>query len=181
WVLPKLARDGTFPLLDILEKLPPDAVLPDGMTAYKAAENQELDIGKIVHFALGIFWKASVHSWKRQKRMDDPMINLGVYGEGLRQFLKGEGTFPENIALLVRIGARKDVANFNGSAQPHRGRCKQAHNYSFCVPGAMFMLYAGKQIPRDIRVLCIQSSALHPILVDTISLHLLKIASGMGK
>src|SRR5437762_5977265 len=75
WVLPKLARDGTFPLLDILEKLPPDAVLPDGMTAYKAAENQELDIGKIVHFALGIFWKASVHSWKRQKRMDDPMIN----------------------------------------------------------------------------------------------------------
>jgi hypothetical protein len=179
WMLPKLAKtDGTFPLLDIVEKVPANAVLADGAAAYIATENPGLSLAAIVHFALGIFWKASIHSWKEKKT--EPMIDLGLYGSRIAQFLKGKANFPEHMALLMSL-ARRDKANVNGGSQPARGRCKTAHNYSFCVPGVQFSLYVGKQISNEAKALCIQSSALHPILVDDISGHLLKILSRMGK
>ena len=159
WVVPKLARlDGTFPLLDALERLPPDAI-QDDWAIYGSGRYPELDIRKLTHFALGIFWKASVHSWKGNNI--EPMIDLGVYGERVRTFLRAEKPFPEDIALIVQLANRKSVSNFSGGALPHRGRCKEAHCFSFIVP-------------------CVQSSSLHPILVDDISSHVLKIASRMG-
>jgi len=51
-----------------------------------ARSKPEIDVEKLTHFALGIFWKAGVHSWKKNK--DEPMINLGVYGQPLRIPLK---------------------------------------------------------------------------------------------
>jgi len=46
-----------------------------------ARSKPEIDVEKLTHFALGIFWKAGVHSWKKNK-------NLGVYGQPLRIPLK---------------------------------------------------------------------------------------------
>src|SRR5450756_406723 len=68
WLLPKLAQqDGPFPFLDILEKGSPIASKEGGL-AYIASNNPEVDIEKLTHFALGIFWKASVHSWSGTKK-----------------------------------------------------------------------------------------------------------------
>jgi len=53
--LPKLAtlNDG-FPLYEILRKVPPDTVNGD-VPIYAAARNPEIDVARIVHFAMGIF------------------------------------------------------------------------------------------------------------------------------
>ncbi len=64
WVLPLLAKiDGTFPLSDIIHEQAPDIDEPD-VRVYLASKNPKIDINKLAHFGLGIFWKASVHSWR---------------------------------------------------------------------------------------------------------------------
>ena len=90
-MLPKLARldGGQFPFLDILEKQPPFRT-SDGNIWYEASKNSDIDVEKNPHFALGIFWKASVHPWSGIKK--DPMIDLGPYTEKIRLFLTGRGT-----------------------------------------------------------------------------------------
>ena len=63
WILDKLATwERTFPLYDVLTKVPP-LFDEDGMVVYLAGQNPEIAVEKLTHFALGLFWKASVHSW----------------------------------------------------------------------------------------------------------------------
>jgi hypothetical protein len=64
WMLPLFAkRDGSFGFYDLLTSMPPVAAL--GHTRlYFGAQNPIIDSDKIIHFAMGIFWKASVHSWR---------------------------------------------------------------------------------------------------------------------
>jgi hypothetical protein len=77
WILDKLATwERLFPLYDALTKYPP-LFDEDGMVVYLAADNPAIDVVKLTHFALGLFWKASVHSWKGD--MTDPRIELGPY------------------------------------------------------------------------------------------------------
>lgn len=93
WVLPLLARlETSFPLYDLLTKQAPSQVL-DETKIYLAARNPEIQSGKLIHFAMGIFFKAAVHSWSGSKT--EPWINLGPYTERLRTFVLGETPFPE--------------------------------------------------------------------------------------
>ena len=94
-MVPLLATvDKKFPLLDIIEQFPPD--VPDGeLRAYAASRNPAIEVDKLIHFAMGVFWKASIHSWKRGNK--DPLIELGPYRESVRVFLRGETQFPRNM------------------------------------------------------------------------------------
>ena len=68
WTIPKLATmRKSFPLYDILTK-GPEAGHDETWTMYFAAENADIDVEKLTHFAMGVFWKASVHSWKKATR-----------------------------------------------------------------------------------------------------------------
>jgi hypothetical protein len=61
WIADKLATwERTFPLYELLTKQPPDFD-EEGMVVYFAAKNPEVKVDKLTHFALGMFWKASVH------------------------------------------------------------------------------------------------------------------------
>jgi hypothetical protein len=72
WTIPKLATvEHNFPLYDILTKCPP-AGQDKTWALHFTAENPEIDVEKLTHFALGIFWKASVHPWKGTEK--SPMI-----------------------------------------------------------------------------------------------------------
>jgi hypothetical protein len=89
--------EGAFPFWDLLTKFEPDQVV-DGARAYCTVKNPDIQVDKTVHFAMGIFWKAAVHSWKG--RETEPMIQLGPYAESVRTFLRGEtlwfeGEYPE--------------------------------------------------------------------------------------
>ena len=105
--------DGQFPLLDILEKQPP-FTSRDGNIAYEASRNPDIDVKKITHFALGVFWKASIHSWSGTKK--EPLIDLGPYAEKVRLFLRDEAPYPEHVYLLVFVAPRERP--FVGLANP---------------------------------------------------------------
>jgi hypothetical protein len=75
WVNPKLATiQKSFPLYDIVMR-GPAAHADEKGGLYFAELNPEIDVEKLTHFAMGIFWKASVHSWKGKER--SPLIELG--------------------------------------------------------------------------------------------------------
>jgi len=161
WLLPLLARiDQTFPLLGIVEKFPPDQV--DGeWKGYAAFRNPEIEVDKLIHFAMGVYWKASVHSWTGSSR--EPRIELGPYREKVRTFLRGETSFPKHMALVVGILPRdKALISFN---QPYRASAEGYHNFVFYVPGVQFIVSAGKQMPSDTPDICFASNWAHPILV----------------
>jgi len=80
WLLPLLATiDAKFPLLDMIERFPPDIVddVEDDLRGYAAAQNPEIKVEKLAHFMMGVFWKAAVHSWRGDSK--EPAIGLGPY------------------------------------------------------------------------------------------------------
>ena len=165
WLLPLLARiDQTFPLLGIIEKFPPDQV--DGeWKGYAAFRNPEIEVDKLVHFAMGVFWKASVHSWVGNSR--EPRIELGPYREKVRTFLRRDTPFPQHMGLVVGVLPReKALISFN---QPYRASAQGYHNFLFYIPGIQFVLSVGKQIPTDMPQICFASNPAHPILVADFS------------
>jgi hypothetical protein len=162
WVLPQLAQlDGPFPLLDMLEKVPSVGSGPE-LAGYLTSNSPEIDTNKIVHFALGIFWKAAVHSWSGSTTA--PRIDLGPYEEQVRQFLLGVGPYPRHMALLTVVAPRgKEVVAFMA---PEAGKPAKFHAYRFLVPGIEFNLYVGKLMPKEARECCIYSSLPHFIMVN---------------
>ena len=162
WVLPMLAIiDGTFPLFDRLQKVAPDVTDGD-IRGYAASRISEIDCPKLAHFAMGIFWKASVHSWRGGEAT--PLIELGKYGEPLRAFLRGEAPFPEKMALIVGvIPPPVKTINF---CYPYRGSASGHHNYLFHIPGIEFALLVGNTVPKEQKANCFASHPLHPIIVS---------------
>jgi hypothetical protein len=157
--LPLLAKsDGTFPLYEILVKHTPEAALGDS-ARYAAANNPEIDVAKLTHFAMGIFWKASVHSWSGERT--GPLIDLGIYGERVRRFLKAEGDFPKYMALTVGVSPPPLMPTFTA---PYRGSEKTFHNFLFHVPGINFVLDVGKLVSTEMKELCFASCRQHPII-----------------
>jgi len=162
WTNPKLARlNKTFPLYEILVKGPTGHADETG-GIYFASSNPEIDVEKMTHFALGIFWKASVYSWKANER--NPMIQLGPYGDLIRLWLRGERAFPEGVCLSVLV-ARPEQALIvlNGpSATSLRGW----HAFLLNVPGVSFILNVGRHMDPEMILTCFHESPQHPVFVS---------------
>jgi len=163
WVLPLLATaHGTFPFFDLLQTVAPDVTDGD-VRGYSASRVPKIDCPKLTHFAAGIFWKASVHSWSGGETT--PLIELGKYSEFLRVFLRREAPFPEKMALIVGI-VPPPVKTIN-FCYPYRGSASGHHNYLFHIPGIEFALLVGNTIPAGQKTNCFASYPLHPIIVSS--------------
>lgn len=164
WVLPLLATiEGAFPFYDILKKVPPH-VNEDDVKGYSATRNPEIDVEKLAHFAMGVFWKASIHSWRGGT--NEPQIELGPYREQIRTFLRGETTFPQRVALMVVV-QRPPVTQISFNL-PHQGPVTEYHNFTFYVPGIMFALAVGKRIA-SVKPFCFYSDSSHAIVLADVS------------
>lgn len=165
WLLPKLAqRNGPFPFYDLVVKGPADIIQP-GYAAYACSKNDQIAFRKLTNFALGVFWKASVHSWREGK--SDPQIELGKYREPFRRFLNHEATFPRDTHLHVVVTPPDRAAiAFN---LPELKKKKPYHLYIFYIPGIVFILGVGKQMEEDWKPMCFYSNHLHPIIVADVS------------
>lgn len=161
WLVPRLATiERTFPFYELLLKDPPDH--DDGqMAIYSAASNPEICCEKVAHFAMGIFWKASVHSWR--KATSEPKIQLGPYSEPIRIWLRGGVGFPEHTALLVYVSPppRAQIA----FSEPCAAARDERRNYFFHVLGILFMLTVGKMMPQDVKSLSFFPAPARPIIV----------------
>jgi hypothetical protein len=165
WVLPRLAtNEGAFPFFDILKKVPPD-VVEGGSGMYAAARNPEMDTTSLTHFAMGIFWKASVHSWRANDTA--PLIDLGEYGESVRSFLLAQPAFPEEMVLIV--GVSPPPVEMTAFCYPYRGSEPDYQNFLFYVPGIEFALLVGRGIPAEKKQCCFASHPLRPILASDLS------------
>jgi hypothetical protein len=158
WTLPLLMKKNrSFPLYDLL-KAREHFNEPD-IRAYLASRIPEIDVEKLTHFAMGIFWKASVHSWKKHK--DKPRIQLGKYSGAIRRYLMGETGFPDGLALMVNVVApEKAMILFT---DPITGEDK--HSHFVYVPGILFGLVVDRTVTVEIRVGCFATHPDHPIVV----------------
>ena len=166
WLLPKLAqRDHSFPLYEILvTSTEPDCIV-DGSAAYACSRIDQFAFRKITNFAIGIFWKASVHPWKEGVR--EPRIRFGPYGEEFRLFLLGKGRFPKKAALAIGVAPPAEaIFGFN---LPYLKSRKPHFVYFQHLPGIVFVLTVGNQLSEEEKDACFYSSPLHPIVVKSLA------------
>jgi hypothetical protein len=153
WLMPLLAQhSASFPLYDLIAKSP--CVDDDGNSkVYAAAGVPGLDTDKLLHVALGIFWKSSVHHWLGKP--PKAFINLGAYGESIRKFLRGEGPFKHDMALCMTacVPPVKELC-FTLPRYLLRDGFEQ---FFFYFAGMKFDLLFGAGL-RDIKQLCLHSS-----------------------
>ena len=169
WVNPKLATvEKTFPLYDLL--MSSHAAFSDDKGGiYYAAANPELLIEKLTHFALGIFWKAAIHSWSGSKK--EPMVDLGIYADTIRTWLRGESGFPRDVTLVVTLS--KPETAFVVLQQPVETKANAWRTFLFVVPGVLFTLHTGENIALEMRMLCLHQNPTHPVFVsdDVMAVH----------
>ncbi len=165
WVLPLLARmEGDFLLYEMLTEFPPDAE-DKGSALYATVKNPTIKGEDITHFAMGIFWKAAVHSWRGSK--SEPMIDLGSYEEPVRQFLRGKSEFPKKMALTV--GVCSPPVRAITFIHPYRGSTRNVHTFIFNVPGVQFMLSVGNQVSEDMKRLSLVPGSARVIVVTDLN------------
>jgi hypothetical protein len=118
---------GKFPLLDLLNHVPPTR--DRGFAKfYDAAATPTIDRAKIAYFALSIFWRASVHHWKSPGEPSQ-QIRLGPYQEPIRKFLLNEASFPEDVVLVTAVCT--DEGTRNSFFSPTRSKKGRVHNPYF--------------------------------------------------
>ena len=159
WTLPLLMKkDRGFPLYDILRRYALEFDEED-VKAYLGSAIPEIDVNKLTHFAMGIFWKASVHSWKKEKA--EPRIKLGPYSNVIRRYLMGEAGFPEHVSLVVNVSpSHRAPVLFT---DPVTGEDK--HSHFVYVPGIMFAIMVGRTHTVEIKEHCFAKHPNHPIMI----------------
>src|SRR5258708_17951482 len=90
WVLPHLSTLHGFPLYDKLTTVEPEIVDGD-VAAYASVKVPYIRTDFLIHFGMGIFWKAGVHDW--QTGHGWLRLEFGPYRDEIRGFLLG-GLFP---------------------------------------------------------------------------------------
>jgi hypothetical protein len=170
-----MKNDGTFPLADVLRKARPSVgTLTEHTRLYESVLIPEINAAAITHFAIGIFWKASIHGWNTDGSIP---VDLAPHDDEFRQFLLGRGDFPKDVvlAVMVREGGTIDRLTHTpaGNAGP------QMSIYQFPIPGFSFVLTIGKNIPERISQYCFVRGLGRP-MVTTIAVEQFLIQQAQG-
>lgn len=163
-IIPLLAKNAeSSPIYDLLTSIPP-AIRSNEGEIYAAAEHSGFPVDALIHFAMAIFWKASVHPWERND--DEPLIKLGPYREPLRKYVLAQGrqAFPTNMCLSITVLPPRAIPMYIGPPEPAPGG-DGFRNYRLYVPGLQFVLSIGKTLDTGI---CFASNPAHPICVADI-------------
>jgi hypothetical protein len=166
WIIPLLSRvNGPFLLRDRLLSQPP--VFQNEIGAiFAGADNSEIDVPKLIHFAIGVYFKAAVHSW--QKDETEPWLKLEPADvEALRRYVQGEAPLPSHIALEVTVDSSPIV--WPAFRFPWRATDDRFPNYCLYVPGVLFNLYIGPNAQETLKASCINGIPLAPIMCAPIA------------
>lgn len=145
WMIPLLAKaDGSFGLHDLLTSVPPVAAVDDARV-YFAANTPQIHSAKLIHFAMGVFWKAAVHPWIPSEK--EPLIDLREYAEPVRKYLRGEAAYPDEMCLSV--GILPVPVQHLAITAPYQGSNATVTNFLFYAVGIEFSLLVGNDIPDE--------------------------------
>jgi hypothetical protein len=134
-------------------------------SAYATAKNPEIDVSKLIHFAIGIYWKASVHSWGSGR--NEPRINLGDSVEALRLYLLGEADLPKNIALCISVDSAP--IRLLGMLDPYQSSNPHQKNFCFFIPGIFFQLVIGEKVQQELAANYINADPRSTVIVEEVS------------
>lgn len=171
WILARAARDGLVsPLFDVLSRHEPlvKGGPGDDLDIYATSGIPEFEKDKVVHFALGVFFKAAVYNWRIGRYRKG--ISLGIYLESVRRYLLGDSEFPDRCALLFSIMPPNH--NTRTLCPPYQWAVRECHTYAFIMLGLEFVLGVGKQIPEYLRKHCFVRSPEQPVFVTAITARL---------
>jgi hypothetical protein len=159
WVLANTPKSygGKFPLHDSLEPLKP-ILYGERINVYDVSGVSGFDMQKLVYFGTSIFWRAAVHDWKTSAGQEAPKVNLGPYKESMREFLLGITSFPKDLVLAIDIWPYKPVLPMLQPVVTEQNSVVQ--RLWFYVPGLLFSLFVGSDLPKDAR----ESSATNGIV-----------------
>jgi hypothetical protein len=117
WVRPLLPKvGGPFPLGDRLMEAAP-LYRNEAMAIFPTVGNPELDPTKLMHFALGVFYKAAVHSWRGDS--SEPYMTMEADDvEALRLYLLGKAVLPKNMVVCVTVDSL--VVPLQSMNEPYR-------------------------------------------------------------
>ena len=124
--------------------------------------NPEINVDKLTHFGIGVFYKGAVHPWKNGT--PEPYLEVAPEEqEALRKCLLGLADLPKGMALSVSVDSLPVV--WQGMIQPYRAEPLGGFKrYVFYVPGIFFQLLIGEGV-QDV-VPKVSADPRHLILVD---------------
>jgi hypothetical protein len=152
-----------FLLYDRLVKQEPMELLGED-SVYAAASNPEIDVAKLIHFGIGILWKASVHPFGQG---DKPRIDLGADSEALRLFLLGESPLPNHMALAVAV--ESGPIRYPAMIDPFPGDNPDFTNVFFYVPAMLMQLYIRDDVRKAKGAYSINLSPYAPIFLQPLA------------
>jgi hypothetical protein len=147
-------RKDRFPLLERLSVAAPVRWTPNGTEFSGAAIGVSTE--RLAHFALGVFWRASVNKW-RTLGLQTSCLDLGALAEPIRLNLRGEGTFPTGCVLLMTVCTDHGSQGLVFAPNPTRGGVFPC--FSMLVRGIKFTLVVGDALPLELREACCVGSA----------------------
>jgi hypothetical protein len=166
WVLRNyIQEDGSFPIASTLAARIPDISSHNNPTkVYYTLNIPEINISALSYFALSIFWRGSIYTWKDDGSIP---INLGIFQEAIRHYLLGLTVFPNNcyLRVFVREGKETDMMTY---VLPSEGQKDDIHICKYTIPGLAFMLLTSEKINFNESQFCIVHGKGNPIFVTTI-------------
>ncbi len=145
YVMRLISTQTRFPLLEKLEAAPCHTSV-DSLRGYAEKDTPDVNRDVIAYFAVSVFWRASVHTWKwGDGRVAH--IELGKkYNEAIRRYLLGELTFPANVNLYI-VACTDWVTQDIFFMPTFNDRLGGGWQYSFGARGIAFMMQVGKMLP----------------------------------
>jgi len=156
YVIPLLWRGGNnFPLQDLLKSTKPLGFGRNGSLVF-SGPIVGIETDKLAYFALSMFWKASVHSWKT---LNGQVVSssLRSHEEAVRKFLSGESGFPSGI--LIKVSVCSDPLSQGVVFPPHEWTNEIYTGYEMTLLGVCFtMVVDVKPGAIDWELCCVNSS-----------------------
>lgn len=167
WFCPLLPTvGGPFPLRERLMKAP-TLYRDKNMAIFRTVGNPGVDAAKLTHFALGMFLKAAVHSWKKDRT--EPYMQMEPENvEAIRVYLLGKGDLPKRMVLCITVDSLATPLQM--SVQPYRMEDTQSlKRYVFYLPGVFFQLLIGDDAAGK-NSACFGVHPARPILMENVSI-----------
>ncbi len=150
WVLANIPKDygSEFPLHAAINRLTPKAAGKNYVLCDVTGE-QGFNVKQLVYFGISVFWRGGVHVWKTSTGQRAPSVDLYGEEESMRRFLLGDASLPDTVVLTLDVWPYKKVLQMLYPVLPnHLGGCPR---YWFYVPGLLYALYLGNNIPTGAR------------------------------
>jgi hypothetical protein len=142
-----------FPLRELLQAASPsEAFATEDGQQIKTYDAQLLlgsNIEHYLYFAASVFWRSAAHNWSMGSECVKSICLGEAYQEQFRQYLLGAAAFPRNARIWIHVSSESDPAHLLTIQFPQTFRLGKAHRHKFYVPGVLFILFLGSDVPRQ--------------------------------